>query len=62
MKQINNNLWHVCNLKGDVLKDDVRVGSYLAAEDYIKRYVSSFLCYNYVMKPLRRNNGTCKED
>jgi len=52
MKQQTPCRWQITTEKGIVLKDDIMLGTFLEAEDYVKRYVSSFSNFIYEMKPI----------
>lgn len=41
------NRWRVENGNGDVILDGLMLESQYRAEEFIKGYVSSFLCFNY---------------
>lgn len=56
MVQIFAYKWQIQNEKGLVLCDDIQVPKH-QAEDYVRAWVSSFHCWNYVMKPLEAKNG-----
>lgn len=52
MIQESKNRWRIESEKGIVLQSDIRLGTVFEAEDYIKAYISSFLNWTYIMKPL----------
>lgn len=48
--------WYITNDKGTIIQDDIKVGLLLEAEDYIKRYISSFNAWTYELIPLGRKD------
>jgi hypothetical protein len=49
LKMIQNDpcTWQIISSKGHVLKDDIKLGLKAEAEDYIKRFVSSYNDWTY---------------
>lgn len=52
------NRWRVENEKGAVILDGLMLESQYRAEEFIKGYISSFLCFNYEVVTL--NKGEAK--
>lgn len=44
--------WRIESEAGIILKDDIKVSIIYEAEDYVKRYVSSFTDWTYELIPL----------
>jgi hypothetical protein len=44
--------WKIMTEKGIILKDDIKVSMIYEAEDYVKRYISSFNSWTYELIPL----------
>ena len=52
MKQINKTSWQILSESGILLVDDIKLGLIAEAEDYVKRYISSFDTWTYDILPM----------
>ena len=48
--------WHIKSPKGHILMDNITVGTVHLAEDYVKRYISSFPDWTFKLIPLTKEN------
>lgn len=59
IRQVSSNSWELISLQSDgkvaVLNDNLTLWSEKAAEEYIRAYISSFMCWTYVVEPLQRS-------
>lgn len=55
MVQISQSRWEIQTRNGFVLQGDITVSTNHEAEDAVKRYISSYLCWNYKMVPLKKD-------
>lgn len=53
MVQRSRSRWEIVSAKGFVMQANIAVSSRLEAEEYVKRYVSSFLNWDYIVSPLK---------
>lgn len=53
MVEVNYGRWEIQTRRGYVIKGEIYVGTKTEAEDYIKRYLSSYLCWNYELIPMK---------
>lgn len=52
MVQRSKNRWELQTSKGYPLQTDITVSSKKEAEDFVKRYLTSFNCWTYEIIPL----------
>lgn len=52
MVQVSKHKWMLVTSNDNVLQEDINVFSIFEAEDYVKRYISSFQNWNYVLIPM----------
>lgn len=55
MRQISNSIWYIENTKGTILQKDIVAHGVYEAENYIKRWVSSFPNWEYQLILLRKD-------
>ncbi len=51
MVQIYGHSWNIISEAGHIIQKDIRLNTSAEAEDYIRRYVSSYPAMGYVMVP-----------
>ncbi len=51
MIQRSKQRWDIVAPKGHILLEGIVVGTRHEAEEFVKKYVSSFLCWSYVIIP-----------
>jgi len=54
MIQTSQNRWQLVAPKGNILVSDIMVSSELEAKDYVKRYISSFMNWEYKLEPIKK--------
>lgn len=57
MIQTNNHRWQIKTLKGILILDDIHVDSAYEAEEYIRKYISSYQGWSYEIQPLLKPGG-----
>jgi hypothetical protein len=57
MVQTSNNRWEITTQKGFVLMGDIQLGTLLEAEDFVKRYLSSWPAWHYKLVPIEKKKG-----
>jgi hypothetical protein len=45
--------WQIVTIKGIILVDDIKIGLVAEAEDYMRKYISSFESWTYEIKPMK---------
>lgn len=53
MIQTSRQLWKMVSSKGCVIKEDVMVYSEYEANEYVRKYISSFSGWSYVVLPIK---------
>jgi hypothetical protein len=53
MEQVAPCRWQIVNKQGYKLMEDIMIGIYDQAEDFVKAYISSYGDVSYIMKPLK---------
>lgn len=51
MTQIYGHSWNIVSKDGHILQKSIRLNSYSEAEDYVRRYISSYQDWTYEMRP-----------
>lgn len=60
MIQTSKHKWRIETESGTVMQEDINIFSEYEAEEYIKRYVSSFQSFSYDLKPKKDKNDKSK--
>ncbi len=58
MIQTSNHRWQIRTPKGILIVDDIHVNSAYEAEEYVKRYVSSYNDWTYEVQPILKSGGS----
>lgn len=53
MVQRSTCMWQIVTDKGIILAEDICIGPIAEAEEYVKRYITSFQNWTYKMVPLK---------
>ena len=53
MIQIHQANWTIQTATGTILKEDITLGLYDEAEEYVRKYITSFSGWSYEMLPLK---------
>lgn len=60
MVQMTQCNWRIETLSGSVMKADIMLGLQAEAEEYVRKYLTSFTDWSYEMVPLNNTNKGSK--